>query len=75
MLCPSSEYILYMSTRLLWAGQMFEDMDDDCIHKEKKHDVCRSYVNTYHNTNLVGGFNPLKNISQVEVLFPIYGKS
>ena len=78
MLCPSSDIhvdktSMGSSFDKTVAGQMFEDMDYDCIHKEKKHDVwcSRSYVNTYQNTNLVGGFNPLKNISQVGLLIPI----
>ena len=44
MLCPSSDIhvdktSMGSSFDKTVAGQMFEDMDYDCIHKEKKHDV------------------------------------
>jgi hypothetical protein len=70
-----------MSTRLLWDPVSIKLWLAKCskiwtmtVYTRKKsmmYDVCRSYVNTYQNTNLVGGFNPLKNISQVGLLIPI----
>jgi hypothetical protein len=70
-----------MSTGLLWDPVSIKLWLAKCskiwtmtVYTRKKsmmYDVCRSYVNTYQNTNLVGGFNPLKNISQVGLLIPI----